>query len=83
MMVVIVLIGLASAVVIQSVRVARRDRQLAALARLMEDYRRAVDRMQWAERMHKKGYVSKAQLDVENASFRRELMSVSSIFVND
>jgi hypothetical protein len=75
-MILIVFLGLASALVIQSIRVARRDRELAGLARLLEDYRRAADRMQWAEQMHKKGYVSKAQFDAEKISFQKAAISL-------
>ena len=71
MMILIVFIGLASALIVQSIRVARRDRELAGLARLLADYRRAADRMQWAERMHQKGYVSKERFDIERASYRK------------
>ena len=71
MMILIVFIGLASALIVQSIRVARRDRELAGLARLLADYRRAADRMQWAERMHKKGYVSRERFDIERASYRK------------
>ena len=35
------------------------------------EYRRAADRMQWSERMYKKGYVSKAQLKAEQEAFKR------------
>jgi hypothetical protein len=76
MMILILFIGLATALVIQSIRVARRDRELAGLARLLADYRRTADRLQWAEKMHKKGYVSKAQLDIEKSSFRKTAISL-------
>jgi hypothetical protein len=76
MMILVLFIALASALVIQSIRVARRDRELAALAKLLADYRQAADRMQWAERMHKKGYVSKAQFDFEKATFRKTATSL-------
>jgi hypothetical protein len=76
MMILIVFIGLASALVVQSFRVARRDRELAGLAQLLVDYRRAADRMQWAEQMHKKGYVSKARFDAEKISFQRAAISL-------
>jgi hypothetical protein len=52
MMVLVVLVALASALVIQSIRLARRDRELAGLARSLAAYRQAADRMQWAEQMH-------------------------------
>jgi hypothetical protein len=70
-MILIVFFGLASALVVQTIRVARRDRELAGLRRLLGEYRRAADRMQWAEQMHKKGYVSKERFDIERASFRK------------
>jgi hypothetical protein len=76
MMILVLFIALASALVIQSIRVARRDRELEALAKLLADYRRAADRMQWAEQMHKKGYVSKAQFDIERATFRKTAISL-------
>ena len=75
-MILIVFLGLTSALVIQSIRVARRDRELAGLARLLEDYRRAADRMQWAERMHKKGYASKAVFDAHKDSFHKTAISL-------
>jgi hypothetical protein len=71
MMILIVFIGLASALAVQSIRVARRDRELAGLTRSLANYRRAADRMQWAERMHKKGYLSHARFDIERASYRK------------
>jgi hypothetical protein len=71
MMILIVFMGLVSALVIQSIKAARRDRELARLARLLDDYRRAADRMQWAERMYKKGYVSTAAFENEKLSFKR------------
>ena len=70
MMILVIFVALVSAFVIQSIRVARRDRELSRLARLLNDYRRAADRMQWAERMYKKGYVSKAVFDYEKLSLR-------------
>jgi len=71
MMVLIVFMALVSALVIQSIRSARRDREIARLALLLNDYRRAADRMQWAERMYKKGYVSKAEFAHEELFFKR------------
>ncbi len=76
MMFVIVVVALVSALVIQSNMVARRDRELARLVRLLDDYRRASDRMQWAERMYEKGYVSKAQVDSAKVSFKRALFEL-------
>jgi hypothetical protein len=70
MMILIVFMALVSALVVQSIRVARRDRQLARFARLLDDYRRAGDRMQWAERMYKKGYVSKTAFEIEKVSLK-------------
>jgi hypothetical protein len=58
MLVLVVVSALVSALVIQSIRAARRDRELARLVRMLND---ASDRMQWAERMYEKGYVSKAR----------------------
>ena len=43
---------------------------------LLEDYRRVTDRLQWAERMYKKGYLSKARLDVEKRSVRKVATSL-------
>jgi len=71
MMVLIVFMGLVSALVIQSIRSARRDREIARLVLLLDDYRRAADRMQWAERMHKKGYLSTAEFANVELSFKR------------
>jgi len=68
--------ALVSALVLQSMRVASLDRELARLGRLLEDYRRVTDRLQWAERMYKKGYVSKAQLDVEKRTVRKVATSL-------
>jgi hypothetical protein len=76
MKILIVFTALSSALVIQSIRVARRDRELAALAQFLADYRQAADRMQWAEQMHKKVYISKAQFDIERASFRKTATSL-------
>ena len=42
----------------------------------LADYRRAADRMRWAEQMHNKGYVSKAQFDREIAVFRKTGLSL-------
>ena len=75
-MIVIAFMALASALVVQSIRVASRDRELARLGRLLEDYRRVTDRLQWAERMYKKGYVSKAQVDVEKRTVRKVATSL-------
>jgi hypothetical protein len=71
MMVVIVFMALVSALVIQSIRTARRDREIARLVRSLNDYRQSADRIEWAERMHQKGYVSKAVLANERLSFER------------
>ena len=75
-MVLIAFMALVSAVVVQSIRVAKRDRELARLTRLLEDYRRVTDRLQWAERMYKKGYLPKARLDVEKQTFRKVATSL-------
>jgi hypothetical protein len=77
-MIVVVLIAFASALVVQSVRIERRNRDLSRLRQLLSDYQRAADRMHWAERMYKKGYVSKAQLDTEKVSLERMEMLLSS-----
>ncbi len=71
MMILIVFAALVSSVVIQSIRVAQRDRELTRFVQLLDDYRRGADRTHWAERMYKKGYISKAVFDNENVSFRR------------
>lgn len=71
MMILIVVMALVSALVIQSVRLARRDREFAVLVRSLDDYRRAADRIEWAERMYQKGYVSKAALRNEKLSFKK------------
>jgi hypothetical protein len=76
MMILIIFMALVSALVIQSIRVARRDRELAGLAQLLADYRRAADRMQWAERMYEKGYVSKTLVEGEKVSFKRALFEL-------
>ena len=76
MMILIAFMALVSALVLQSMRVASLDRELARLGRLLEDYRRVTDRLQWAERMYKKGYVSKAQLDVEKRTVRKVATSL-------
>jgi hypothetical protein len=76
MMVLVVVAALVSALVIQSIRAARRDRELAGLGRLLDVYRRASDRMQWAERMYEKGYVSKAAVEGEKVSFKRALFEL-------
>jgi hypothetical protein len=69
MMILIVFVAMLSALVIQSIRIAQRDRELARLDLLLKDYSRAADRLGWAERMYKKGYVSKAVLDSERIGF--------------
>jgi hypothetical protein len=71
MMTLVALLALVSALVVQSFRVARRDRELATIRVLLDDYQRAADRMEWAERMYKKGYVSKAQVDLERNGLKR------------
>jgi hypothetical protein len=76
MMILIAFMALVSTLVVQSIRVASRDRELARLGRLLEDYQRVTDRLQWAERMYKKGYVSQAQLDVEKRSVRKVATSL-------
>ena len=70
-MVLIVFMALVSALVIQSIRSARCDREIARLVRLLNDYQRAADRIEWAERMYKKGYVSDAVFANEKRSFTR------------
>jgi type II secretory pathway pseudopilin PulG len=70
-MILILVISLLSALVVQSVRLARRERELAALRQALEDYQRAVDRLEWAERMNKKGYVPQTQLKSERQSLQR------------
>jgi hypothetical protein len=69
-MVLILFIGLASALVIQSMRVARRDGELTRIARLLADHQRSADRMEWAARMYEKGYLSKAQLEAERLNLK-------------
>jgi hypothetical protein len=76
MMILVGFIALLAAVAIQSMRVAQRGRELARFAALLDDYRRAADRVAWTERMYKKGYVSKAQLDVERVSFKNAQSSL-------
>jgi hypothetical protein len=76
MMILILFIGLASALVIQSVRATRRDHQLTELTLLLRDYRRAADRMEWAERMYEKGYLSKAQIETEKVNLKRALFEL-------
>jgi hypothetical protein len=76
MMILIVVIALVSALVIQSIRVARRDRELARLARLMAGYRRAADRVEWAERMREKGYVSKAVVEAEKRNLKKAVFEL-------
>jgi len=71
MMVLIAFMALASALAIQSTRLARRDRELAALGQSL-----AAVRMEWAERMHKKGYLSTAQRDAEKRSVRKVATSL-------
>jgi len=70
-MILTVFLALLSAFVIQSVRVARRDRELASLRVLLGDYLRAGDRMEWSERMYAKGHVSKAAVNSEILGFRK------------
>jgi hypothetical protein len=77
MMVLTVFIALVSAVIVQSIRLARRDRELARLTLFLAEYQRASDRLEWAERMHKRGYVSQAQLNSEKVSFDRAKLSLS------
>jgi hypothetical protein len=76
MMILILCISLASALVIQSIRTARRDRELTRLAQLLADCRRSADRMDWAERMYEKGYLSKAQLKTERLNLKRALFEL-------
>ncbi len=71
MMVLIVFIALVSALVVQSIRSARRDREIARLELLLRDYQRAADRIEWAERMYNKGYLSKAVLASEKLSYKK------------
>lgn len=70
-MILMVFVAIVSALVTQSMRVARRDRELARLRQSLADYRWAADRTQWAERMYQKGYVSKAQVESEKLALRR------------
>lgn len=65
LMLMIVLPALVTALFVQSMRVVQRDRKLVRLERLLDEYRRAAARTEWAERMHQKGYVSKATLAAE------------------
>jgi hypothetical protein len=71
MMILIVFAALVSVLVTQSIRLGRRDREIAGLVRSLAEYRRAADRMQWSEQMYKKGYVSKAQVEAEKLSFKK------------
>ncbi len=71
MMVLIVFMALVSALFIQTIRLARRDREIARLGLLLNDYQRAADRVDWAECMYKKGYISKAALANEELSLKR------------
>jgi hypothetical protein len=75
-MVLIVVMARVSALVIHSIRETRRDRELARLARLLADYRRAADRIEWAERMHAKGYVSKAIVESERPNIKKTLFEL-------
>jgi hypothetical protein len=71
MMVLVVFMALVSAVVIQSTRLAQREREIANLVQSLHGYQRAADRKEWAERMYKKGYVSKAALTNEEVSYKK------------
>jgi hypothetical protein len=71
MMILIVFLALVSATVVQSIRLAQRDRELARLNLLLNEYSRAADRMEWAERMYEKGYISKAQVESERIGLQR------------
>jgi hypothetical protein len=44
--------------------------------RRWDDYQRAADRLEWAERMYKKGYVSKAQVESEKLAFKKARTSL-------
>ncbi len=70
-MILIVVMALVSSLVLQSIRLARRDRELASLMRSLNDYQRAADRLDWAERMHRRGYLSQAAFRNEELSFKR------------
>ena len=70
-MILIVFIALPSALVIQSIRAARKDRERVRLVQLVGDFRRAADRLDWAERMYRKKYVSDAQLKSELLGFKK------------
>jgi hypothetical protein len=70
MVTLIVFAALVSALVTQSVRLVRHDRELARLEALLADHRRAADRRRWAERMHEKGYLSWARVVSEDLSLK-------------
>ena len=72
----VVVIAFASALGVQIIRSALLTRELSAHSQLLANFRRAADRMHWAERMHQKGYVSKAQFDFEKAAFRKAANSL-------
>lgn len=71
MMALVVFVALATALAVQSARLARRESELARLEALPAKYRRAVDREKWAERMHAHGYLPEARVESEVASLRK------------
>jgi len=81
MMILIVFVALVAAFVGERIRAVRREREMAVrIERLLAEYRRAIDRAQWAERMRAKGYASQAQLEAENASLKK---AESSLGIQD
>jgi type II secretory pathway pseudopilin PulG len=78
MMVLILLIGLVSALTIQSIRLARRDREFTRIARALANYRRAADQMERAEQKYGKGghgryaEINAATLNLKKALFELE-----------
>jgi hypothetical protein len=76
MMILIVVIALMSALVIQSIRATRLDRERARLALPLAEYRRETDWVKWAERMHAKGYVSKALVESERVNLKKTLFEL-------
>jgi hypothetical protein len=66
----IVFVGIVALLLGVCFEVRRRNEAWKAYAVAMSDLQRAADRVEWAEQMHKKGYVSEARLVTERLGFQ-------------
>jgi hypothetical protein len=78
MMVLILFIGLVSALVIQSIRVARRDREFTRIARARANCRRAAVELDRAEQLYGTGPIRNAVLNSARLNLKKALFELET-----